>query len=77
MPPLRLATAALLAVALFVGGCATDFGQTLALWGLDEGPYLLLPVLAGRPIRATWRALPSMRCSAPSPGSLMVMSPRR
>jgi len=45
MPPLRLATAALLAVALFVGGCATDFGQTLALWGLDEGPYLFLPVL--------------------------------
>lgn len=22
----------------------SDFGQTLALWGLDEGPYLVLPV---------------------------------
>ena len=23
----------------------TDFGQTLAVWGVDEGPYLVLPVL--------------------------------
>jgi phospholipid-binding lipoprotein MlaA len=22
-----------------------DFGQTLAVWGIDEGPYLMLPVL--------------------------------
>ncbi|WP_046020315.1 VacJ family lipoprotein [Magnetospira sp. QH-2] len=22
-----------------------DFGQTLAVWGLDEGPYLVLPIL--------------------------------
>ncbi|PWR20506.1 MlaA family lipoprotein [Zavarzinia compransoris] len=28
-----------------------DFGQTLAVWGLDEGPYLVLPLLGPRPPR--------------------------
>ena len=28
-----------------------DFGQTLAVWGVPEGPYLFLPVLGPRPPR--------------------------
>lgn len=28
-----------------------DFGQTLAVWGLDEGPYLVLPVLGPSNVR--------------------------
>lgn len=28
-----------------------DFGQTLATWGVDEGPYLVLPLLGPRPPR--------------------------
>lgn len=28
-----------------------DFGQTLAVWGLGEGPYLVLPLLGPRPPR--------------------------
>ena len=28
-----------------ITGHAEDFGQTLAVWGLGEGPYLFLPVL--------------------------------
>lgn len=28
-----------------------DFGQTLAVWGLDEGPYLVLPLLGPKPPR--------------------------
>jgi phospholipid-binding lipoprotein MlaA len=30
-----------------------DFGQTLAVWGVDEGPYLVLPVLGPSPVRDT------------------------
>ncbi|MCE2491148.1 MAG: VacJ family lipoprotein [Alphaproteobacteria bacterium] len=30
-----------------------DFGQTLAVWGVDEGPYLVLPLLGPSPIRDT------------------------
>lgn len=28
-----------------------DFGQTLATWGVDEGPYLVLPLLGPKPPR--------------------------
>lgn len=28
-----------------------DFGQTLAVWGLEEGPYLMLPVLGPSNVR--------------------------
>jgi len=28
-----------------------DFGQTLAVWGVDEGPYLVLPVMGPTTIR--------------------------
>ena len=27
------------------GGHEEDFGQTLAVWGVGEGPYLILPLL--------------------------------
>ena len=30
-----------------------DFGQTLAVWSVDEGPYLILPVLGPSPPRET------------------------
>ena len=30
-----------------------DFGQTLAVWGFGEGPYLVLPLLGPSPIRDT------------------------
>lgn len=30
-----------------------DFGQTLASWGVSEGPYLVLPFLASRTVRDT------------------------
>ncbi|MBZ9560406.1 MULTISPECIES: VacJ family lipoprotein [unclassified Modicisalibacter] len=41
-----------------------DFGQTLAVWGVAEGPYVVLPVLGGRTLRhagglpADWYADP-------------------
>jgi phospholipid-binding lipoprotein MlaA len=28
-----------------IPGHSEDFGQTLAVWGVDEGPYLILPFL--------------------------------
>ena len=28
-----------------------DFGQTLAVWGVREGPYLVLPLLGQRTLR--------------------------
>jgi len=30
----------------------TDFGQTLAMWGVPEGPYLMLPLFGPRTIRS-------------------------
>ena len=30
-----------------------DFGQTLAVWGVDEGPYIMLPFLGPSTLRAT------------------------
>ncbi|MGB1192757.1 MAG: MlaA family lipoprotein, partial [Pseudomonadales bacterium] len=28
-----------------------DFGQTLAVWGVESGPYIVLPMLGGRYLR--------------------------
>jgi phospholipid-binding lipoprotein MlaA len=30
----------------------TDFGQTLALWGVPEGPYMMLPLFGPRTVRS-------------------------
>lgn len=30
-----------------------DFGQTIAVWGMGEGPYMVLPLLGPSPIRDT------------------------
>lgn len=30
-----------------------DFGQTLAVWGVDSGPYIVLPVLGPATVRST------------------------
>jgi phospholipid-binding lipoprotein MlaA len=30
----------------------TDFGHTLALWGVDSGPYLMVPLLGPRTLRS-------------------------
>ncbi len=32
-------------------GNVEDFGQTLAVWGVDQGPYLVLPVLGPTTVR--------------------------
>lgn len=32
-----------------------DFGQTLAVWGVDQGSYLVLPVLGPSTTRDVWR----------------------
>lgn len=44
-----------------------DFGQTLATWGLDEGPFLMVPLLGPRTLRSgagtvfdTYASLPFM-----------------
>lgn len=34
-----------------IPGHDEDFGQTLAVWGVDEGPYLVLPLLGPMPPR--------------------------
>lgn len=34
---------------------ATDFGVTLAHWGLPEGPYLVLPFVGPTTLRDVWR----------------------
>lgn len=36
---------------LGVRGHDEDFGQTLAVWGMDEGPYLVLPIIGPAPFR--------------------------
>ena len=33
----------------------TDFGVTLAKWGLPEGPYLVLPLVGPTTVRDAWR----------------------
>ncbi len=30
-----------------------DFGQTLAVWGVEQGPYLVLPILGSKTVRST------------------------
>jgi phospholipid-binding lipoprotein MlaA len=40
------------ATALGVIPYRTDFGQTLALWGVPEGPYVMLPLFGPRTVRS-------------------------
>ena len=40
------------ASSLGVAPYRTDFGQTLALWGVPEGPYLMLPLFGPRTVRS-------------------------
>ncbi|MBV05781.1 MAG: hypothetical protein CMD53_00370 [Gammaproteobacteria bacterium] len=35
-----------------------DFGQTLAVWGIDEGPYIVLPLLGPSSLRDTVARIP-------------------
>lgn len=35
-----------------------DFGQTLAVWGVGDGPYIVLPFLGGRTFRDTFAMIP-------------------
>tara|TARA_B110000879_G_scaffold170416_1_gene220833 strand:+ start:65 stop:760 length:696 start_codon:yes stop_codon:yes gene_type:complete len=35
-----------------------DFGQTLAVWGVGDGPYIVLPLLGGRYLRDTLAIVP-------------------
>jgi phospholipid-binding lipoprotein MlaA len=37
---------------LGISNYRTDFGQTLALWGVPEGPYLMLPLFGPRTVRS-------------------------
>ncbi|MEO8803419.1 MAG: VacJ family lipoprotein [Rudaea sp.] len=34
---------------------ATDFGVTLAKWGVPDGPYLVLPLIGSTSLRDVWR----------------------
>ena len=38
--------------------CNEDFGQTLAVWGIESGPYIVLPFLGGKSIRDAISILP-------------------
>ncbi len=40
-----------LAAAFGIVGREEDFGQTLAVWGAEEGPYLMLPLLGPSSVR--------------------------
>lgn len=35
-----------------------DFGQTLAVWGVGDGPYVVLPILGGKNLRDTFSRIP-------------------
>ena len=35
-----------------------DFGQTLAIWGFDNGPYIVLPFIGGKYLRDSLAILP-------------------
>lgn len=35
-----------------------DFGQTLAVWGVGDGPYVMLPLLGGANLRDTFSRIP-------------------
>ena len=40
-----------------------DFGQTLAVWGADSGPYIVLPFLGGSSIRDAFGTMPDVYTS--------------
>jgi phospholipid-binding lipoprotein MlaA len=40
---------------LSIHASGTDFGVTLAKWGVPEGPYLVLPLLGSTTARDVWR----------------------
>lgn len=50
-----------------------DFGQTLGVWGVGSGPYLVLPLMGPSTLRDT-AALPVDRRASPS--SLVLKEPR-
>jgi phospholipid-binding lipoprotein MlaA len=44
-----------------------DFGQTLSVWGFEQGPYLMLPIIGPRTVRSgvgyvvdTYASIPSL-----------------
>jgi len=41
-----------------VEGRDEDFGQTLAAWGVGDGPYVVLPLLGGRYLRDAFAIVP-------------------
>ena len=40
-----------------------DFGQTLAIWGVADGPYIVLPMLGGRNLRDAMAFVPDVYLS--------------
>ena len=40
------------ASAMGIASYKTDFGHTLAIWGVDSGPYLMLPLFGPRSLRS-------------------------
>ncbi len=38
-----------------IDASATDFGVTLAKWGVPDGPYLVLPLIGSTTLRDVWR----------------------
>jgi|TARA_B100000686_G_scaffold206933_2_gene213865 phospholipid-binding lipoprotein MlaA len=42
-----------------------DYGQTLALWGMPSGPYLVLPILGPSTLRDTFGKLPALFITDP------------
>lgn len=40
---------------LGIEASATDFGVTLAKWGVPDGPYLVLPLIGSTSLRDVWR----------------------
>ena len=41
------------ASAMGIGSYDTDFGQTLAVWGVAQGPYVVLPILGPNTLRSS------------------------
>jgi len=40
-----------------------DFGQTLAVWGVKDGPYIMLPIFGGRTLRDSAAIIPDIYSS--------------
>jgi phospholipid-binding lipoprotein MlaA len=40
-----------------------DFGQTLAVWGVNDGPYIVLPIFGGRTLRDGAAIIPDIYTS--------------